>query len=314
MVEFYDPITKINISYALDKKLQKMWDKLKDKGLEKLNEDRVYLCDGREGTGKSTFVFQQAKYINPNFDINDICFKPNDFVNKIRTAPKGSVIVFDEAFRGLSSKSTRSKTNKAIVEAMMEVRQRNLIIFIVLPTIFLLELYAAVFRSEALFHVYKLKQAMASGRKLRAFKIYNYVKKKQLYLRGKQKYFSYAYPKIKRAKGKFHARMTDEWEAGIPYETFNMRAYLAKKEEAFKNGIGNEEEKEESKYLLQRDLIIQGLYKVGKDKEYPEFKSQKKISDWLEEIKVGLSQQSIAQLLGKLRENEENNNPPPTNT
>lgn len=82
----------------------------------------------------------------------------------------------------------------------MEMGQRNLVTFIVLPTIFLLELYAAVLRSYALFHVYKDKK----GR--RAYKIYNFKAKSQLYNAGKKKGFSYAFPKLsaKKVGGRFY--------------------------------------------------------------------------------------------------------------
>lgn len=297
-MEFYDPITKQNISYHIDSKLIKLWDALKGGGLAKLNEDRVYLVDGREGSGKTSFVIQQGKYLDPKLDISRICFTPNEFLYQIRTAPKGSVVIFDEAFRGLSSKSTRSKVNKAIVESLMEVRQRNLIIFIVLPTIFLLEIYAAVFRSEALFHVYKLKSKMADGRKKRAFKIYNYVKKKQLYLRGKAKYFSYAKPTIRKAKGKFFVKEIEGFEGGVPYETFNIKAYLAKKDAAFRSN-GEKEEPEETKYMKQRDLIIKGLYNQF-------IKSHRKLSAWLESVGVGLGSRAVGDIVGKITENTEN--------
>jgi hypothetical protein len=250
MVEFVDVLTGVTLSYHLDKKLKDRWDKLKGGKLASINEDRVYLVDGRERTGKSSFVFQQAKYIDPTFNVDRICFRPEDFLNQIRTVPKGSVVVFDEAFRGLSSKSTRSKTNKAIVEAMMEVGQRNLIIFIVLPTIFLLEIYAAVFRSECLFHIYKLKSGSSDGVKHRAFKIYNYQKKKQLYLRGKTKYFSYSKPYISKAKGRFFLKRYTHPLYALPYETFEMDAYLKKKEQAFRESE-KKEDSEEDKYKIK---------------------------------------------------------------
>jgi hypothetical protein len=272
MVEFYDPIAKQDISYHLDENLKVMWDRLRDGKLAAMNEDRVYVVDGRERTGKSSFTFQQAKYLDPTFTVENICFKPEDFLSRLRNAKKGSVIVFDEAFRGLSSKSSRSKVNKAIVEALMEVGQRNLIVFIVLPTLFLLEIYAAVFRTEGLFHIYKMKAKKASGSSHRAFKIYNYRKKKELYLRGKTKYFSYTYPKIKRAKGRFYAKPTKDYPAGSPYETFDMKAYLHKKDYAFRN-IGEMEEDESSKYVRYLHNVIRGV-----KKDYT--KTLKATSDW----------------------------------
>jgi hypothetical protein len=294
MVEFYDPIAKENVSYHLDAKLKAKWDGLRNGKLEEINEDRIYIVDGRERTGKSSFAFQQAKYLDPTFTTERICFRPEDFLYQIRNAPKGSVVVFDEAFRGLSSKASRSKVNKAIVEALMEVGQRNLVIFIILPTIFLLEIYAAVFRSECLFHIYKLKDKTSGGRRQRAFKIYNYQKKKQLYLRGRSKYFSYSQPKITRAKGKFFIKKTEEWPSGLPYSTFDMKAYIAKKDQAFRDS-GEKEEKEESKYKIQRDMIIKALYEEH-------YNSHRKLATWLQEKGVDLG----AAIVGRIIKGVEN--------
>ena len=294
MVEFVDVLTGVTLSYHLDKKLKDRWDKLKGGKLASINEDRVYLVDGRERTGKSSFVFQQAKYIDPTFNVDRICFRPEDFLNQIRTVPKGSVVVFDEAFRGLSSKSTRSKTNKAIVEAMMEVGQRNLIIFIVLPTIFLLEIYAAVFGSECLFHIYKLKSGSSDGVKHRAFKIYNYQKKKQLYLRGKTKYFSYSKPYISKAKGRFFLKRYTHPLYALPYETFEMDAYLKKKEQAFRESEKKEDEGESNREK-EIILITKGIYK-----EY--INSLRKLSEAYRRWGVTKSKDNIRLMLGKLVE------------
>lgn len=187
------------LQYHIEPKIKKKWDKLRGLKLQKKDEDRVYIVDGRERTGKSVFALQQARYLDPTFSVDRVCFTPEEFLEQIRTAPPGSVVVFDEAFRGLSSKGSQSKVNKMIVQAMMEMGQRNLIIFIVLPTFFLLELYAAVLRSNCLFHVYKDR----SGKRL--FKTYNYQKKSQLYNYGKKKGFSYLIPKVsvKSTGGKF---------------------------------------------------------------------------------------------------------------
>lgn len=257
MVNYPDANTGEVLTNFIDKKLIKIWDGIKDGELERKHEDRVYLVDGREGSGKSFFAIQQAKYIDPTFSANDVYFSPEKFLHAIRTAKSGKVIIFDEAFRGLSSKGTRSKVNRAIVQALMEVRQRSLIIFIVLPTIFLLEIYAACFRSEALFHIYKLKKAAGSGERRRAFKIYNYNKKMQLYLRGKNKYFSYAYPRIKMAKGMFLVNTLDNGDK-TPYKTFDLAKYRHEKNEAFKENGEKDEIKQDN---TQRNICIYILYK-----------------------------------------------------
>lgn len=191
MVEFKDPLNGNTLSYFIDKKLVTRWDKLR-KDLVNKDEDRVYLVDGMEGSGKSVWTLQQAKYIDRDFSLDRVCFTPEDFLKTIVNAKKGQVVVFDEAFRGLSSKSSMSRTNKTLVRAMMEMRQRNLVVFIVLPTFFLLETYAATARSHALFHIYKSKN---NGR--RCFRIYPRSKKNVLYYIGKRKGFSYAIPRVR---------------------------------------------------------------------------------------------------------------------
>lgn len=194
------------ISYFIEDDLKKRWDKIKNGQLIKKDEDRAYIVDGREGTGKSVFTFQQASYLDPTFSKNikeRICFTPESFLKAIRTAPRGSVIVFDEAFRGLSSRAALSKVNKQIIQALMEMRQRNLIIFIVLPSFFLLDIYPAMLRSNCLFHIYKGKKTGRRGY-LRA---YNYKKKATLYQIGLKKGWSYGKPYIKKS-GRFYGKYT----------------------------------------------------------------------------------------------------------
>lgn len=255
MVDFHDPIQNITLSYHIDKNLRKKWDKLRDGKLKKSDEDRCYLVDGRERSGKSVFTFQQAKYIDPTFDINRVCFSPDEFLEAIRTAKRGQVVVFDEAFRGLSSKGSQSKVNKKIIQALMEVGQRNLIIFIVLPTFFLLEMYAAVLRSNVLFHVFKDKKGT------RRVRVYNYQKKSLLYNTGKKKGFSYAFPKVRYSCRFFNKYAIDE------------QAYRKKKGDSFKEPIPipvddptkNEEYQEKLEKLL---LILKNYANLSQRKLY----------------------------------------------
>ena len=180
--------------------------------------------------------------------------------------------------------------NKKIVEALMEVGQRNLVIFIVLPTIFLLEMYAAVLRSHALFHIYK------TADKRRAYKIYNDAKKKELYLRGKTKYMSYAKPPIKKAKGRFLVKKTEEYPQGIPYETFELEAYLKKKHDVFANVEAEEEEEDyETHSSILLSLVLSWILKKFD-------MSQNELANEFKAVNIGLTQQAISLRLGKLKE------------
>jgi hypothetical protein len=87
--------------------------------------------------------------------------------------------------------------NKLLIQLMMECRQKNLIVFIVMPTFFMLEKYVAVFRATGLFHVYRNKKGQ------RGFWMYfNYNTKKKLYDYGMKRYYSYKWPGSN-FKGKF---------------------------------------------------------------------------------------------------------------
>jgi len=186
------------VTYHLNDKLKAKWDKLKEGGLAKDDEDRIYVVDGQEGVGKSLFAIQQAAFIDPtiledgkNGDaLPRICFSVKEFINSIRqnrsTKEKTKVVLFDEAFRGLSSKSSLSKSNKLLVQALQEARQQNLVIFLVTPSFFMLEFYAAVLRTNALFHVVKERKS-----KRRYVRIFGKRQKNILYQIGVRKGWSY---------------------------------------------------------------------------------------------------------------------------
>jgi len=180
-------------SYYMNPRLKEKWDKIKDGKLHKKDEDRVYIVDGRERVGKSVFTLQQAAYIDPTI-IDDykerITFTSEETLEAIRKTKSDKThtkaIIFDEAFRGLSSKSALSKTNKKLVQSMMEMGQNNIVLFIVSPSFFLLEMYPAVLRSNALFHIMKKKKGNA-----RSFRAFNYQKKATLYRYGIKKGWGY---------------------------------------------------------------------------------------------------------------------------
>lgn len=204
----------------------------------KKDDDSVICVDGAEGSGKSVFAFQLAKLLDPDFDLENVCLNAETFQKRIIEAKKGSCIVYDEAFTGLSSKSAISPINKALVEVMMEMRQKNLKVLIVLPTYFMLEKYVALFRTKCLFHIYRKRGArgwwMYFGKK----------KKKLLYLLGK-KFLSYSKPYSDR-RGKFPAAYT-----------VNEAAYREKKANAFSK---KERSTKESRFKRHRDILLWLLY------------------------------------------------------
>lgn len=146
----------------------------------KRDDDRVILIDGAERAGKSVLAMQIAKKVDPTFNLSRVCFNADEFVSAVSDAEKYHAVIFDEAFRGLSSRSSLSQLNRVVISKMMEMGQKNLFIIIVLPTFFMLDKYVAIFRSSSLFHVYK----KGSDRGFWLF--FDDKSKKRLYLNGKK--------------------------------------------------------------------------------------------------------------------------------
>ena len=246
IVTFQDPVVNQEISYYLDPILKPKWEVLRKKVI-KYNNDRVYIVVGKEGAGKSFWTFQQAKFIDPTFNIDRICFTPKEFLDTITNCPEGSVVVFDEAFRGFSSKSACSRINKALVQAMMEVRRRNLIIFIVLPAFPLLEPYIAIHRSRALFYIFDRRE-----KSYRGWKCYNLRKKIYLYYQSKKNY-GILPPSFTKTRGKFFCpkKEINNKKIYVPYETFPMIEYDNKKGKAFSSQTTEQKIVDNSKQELK---------------------------------------------------------------
>jgi len=164
---------------------------------------------------------------------------PLEFSQAIMKAKKGQAIVYDEAFTGLSSRGALSEINKLLVSLMMEMRQKNLFVIIVLPTFFLLDKYVALWRAKCLIHVY-----MKSSKR-GYFTFFNRKKKKILYLRGKK---DYSYSVIKtRFRGRFTAK-----------SVIDDIKYRKKKAKALKS---RDRRTRSDKYKAQRDKLLYILYK-----------------------------------------------------
>ncbi len=229
--------------YYIAKEIKAMLDKAKKQVKEK-DWDRVYIIDGEEGSGKSLLGLQIGKYLDPTLNLDRICFNGKNFSDAISKSESNQCLIFDEAFNGLDSGGTMTKLNRLIVRKLMECRQKNLFIIIILPTIFLLQKYAAIFRSRCLFHVY------ATNRGERGYyRIYNKKNKKILYLEGK-KFYSYAKPLINNSYRYYGIYPIDEEQ------------YRDKKLKSLTEEDGGKEE--EDKYYFRFGLMCRYLKKEYK--------------------------------------------------
>lgn len=277
--------------YYIHNGLKKKWDSIKDGKLAQKDEDRVYVVDGRERSGKSLFSIQQVAYIDPTIlDDEDekilprICFSSKEVLYAIRntrsTKSHTKVIIFDEAFRGMSSKSALSQENKRLVQAMMEMGQFNLVLFIVSPSFFLLEMYPAVLRSNALFHIKKDKKSQR-----RIFKVYNYNKKAMLYQIGIRK--GWGYPIGTKQKGNFF----NKYPGGDAFEI----KYRKKKADSLKET--NKEETKIHRWQTQRDTLLKILHEQGL--------SYSQIVEILKDKGIPISKGQISNILLKNKEKDD---------
>ena len=227
------------IDYYISPEIKQQLDNSKEVVVE-ADQDRIFLVTGREGSGKSWLAMQLAAYLDNTFCLDDVCFNSDSFGKRIRQVNKLKAIVFDESFKGLSSKGALSKENKKLVNILIECRQRNLFLFIVLPSIFILDRYIALFRSHVLFNTSIYKKDY----KKRYYKVYNFQNKHLLYILG-QKYMSYSKPKIWK-KYRFYGK--------LPL-SITKEEYQKKKSESFKEKEV-EEVPEFTRLINQRNLAI----------------------------------------------------------
>ena len=240
-VTIKDPSTKKEISYFMEPWIKKKFDEKIIPDIQKKDKDCVIAIDGKEGSGKSTLALQLCKYVDPTFNLSRVVFTPEEFRDVVYKAKHNQAIMFDEAFTGFSSRSALSGVNRTLISLMMQIRQMNLFIVIVLPTVFLLDKYISLFRTRVLIHVYESK-----GRR-GFFKVYSSKKKKQLILHKDAKMYAYGIHTNK--KGRFYGVFA------IGDDT-DEKKYRKKKEDALKRAESNPMTGSAVKYREQRDIMI----------------------------------------------------------
>lgn len=246
-----------NKQYYMDGFLKQNFDEFKPILIEK-DWDFVGLIDGREGSGKSTIAQQACYYFDETFNLDRIVFTPQEFEEQVMKAEKGQAILWDEAAEGTSANNYYSQINKSIKRMLQQIRQKNLVIFIVLPYFFELEKYVAIARSQCLIHVYTKPGTLVRG----FFTFFGYTNKKNLYVAGK-KFYSYDWP-----KSDFHGNFRDGY-------VVDEAAYRKKKSTSLAKLKAEPQTSKDIRFSEQRDKVIYEFWKVT---QYP----YKTIADILE--------------------------------
>ena len=231
--------------------------------------DWVVLIDGIEGGGKSVLAQQMAYEVDNTLSLDRITFTPETFKSAVKNANKYQSVIYDEAYTGLSSRGTMSDINKTLVQMLAEIRQKNLFIFIVMPTFFDLDRYVAIWRSKGLIHVYTDNE-YERGR----FAFYNKDRKKLLYILGK-KFYDYNKP-----RANFRGRFTN-------YYVVDEVEYRAKKLKALSEHKDKNELKDESRFPIALKALCSLV-------------STREASKMLHSLGLELTQSSIVKIVGKI--------------
>ena len=228
--------------FFIDNIISDQLNKVKKRVLTK-DRDFVMVIDGEEGVGKSVLAMQIAKYLDPEFNLDKICFNSDSFIKAIKSPEmkKGACIVLDEAFSAINSRASMTEVNRSMIGVATEMRQRNLFVIIVLPSFFDLDKYFALWRCKSLIHVY------FTPTEERRYIIFPKTKKKLLYLNGKKTY-DYSKPKSPFPPSTFSN-----------YYPVNEEEYRIKKANAFKKRVVSNQAR---KWLTQRNSYMKHLIRA----------------------------------------------------
>ena len=242
--------------YHVNNRLLKYWTVNSLVNMKKKDSDRVYITDGHERGGKSLWTIQQACILEPGLLespeklVSRICFTAEEFRDVVRNTKNG-VVIFDEAFRGLASRATMSRTNKMLIQILMEMGQNNNIVFIVLPSFFMLDIYPAMLRSNCLFNIYEDKRS-----RKRCWRFYNKADKNKLYQWGVKRGWSYL------IKSKVSGNFYNKFPGGDAFR----EAYLKKKAASLAGMFEKEEKSNEEPREVKLIRHLKEEYKYSNQK------------------------------------------------
>ncbi len=168
-----------NEGYYMDEKLRRNLDIIK-KVVTTNDRDWRAISVALPGDGKTTFMLQILKYLDPKFNLDMVVFDIEEASKKFdEVNEKYRAMLIDES-NDLASSQVGTKIAKDYTALDNMVRQKNWYVIYILPDYFSLSRNFAMFRSNLLIRIYTKKG------KRGYFAVYGRDKKRMLYLRGKK--------------------------------------------------------------------------------------------------------------------------------
>jgi predicted XRE-type DNA-binding protein len=132
------------------------------------NFDFVFAVTGMEGSAKSSCVVLSMTYIahklGITFNHTDVCFNVEQLDEKIDKSQPGSLISLDEFVLLGSSEDTMTKLQKVLRKKFTLIRKKRLFIFLVMPSIHMMNKYFCIARIRGLINckVYNFQRGYAT--------------------------------------------------------------------------------------------------------------------------------------------------------
>ena len=227
--------------YPITKEMRQTLDTVKGSVLYK-NNDFVTLIDGNVGLGKSTLACQIAKYLDPTFNLSQLCFNPQQFMEAIKSSKPFKAIILDEAMT-LNSRNSMTQDNKQVNQLLSQIRSHSLFLILNIPSAHDIDRSLFLSRCGMLIHCY----SPSFGTK-GYYKVFHKNKQrlKNLYLLGKKMY-SYSRPPPN-FKGGFSSCFV-----------LDQKEYNKKKDKA----IFNPQLTQTHTAFQERNIYIKGLREKG---------------------------------------------------
>lgn len=103
----------------------------------KNNKNFIACITGSTGSGKSWSALREGEVLDPNFNIDNVCFSGQQFMDlingKVKDLRKGAYIVFDEIQVTMGHLDYQSLQSKLLNYVLQTFRHRNFILFMTSP-------------------------------------------------------------------------------------------------------------------------------------------------------------------------------------
>lgn len=230
----WDNYLESNMRIILERAIPNKWDAL-------------FIIFGREGSGKTTVGTQVCTYLDPTFDLDRVCFKPDQFLAAVDNAKPEEAILWDEAIYGANAAQWANEISQAVISRLTTIRKRKLKIVICFPYLYMLNKY---FISRSLASIYVYAKAF-DKRGFMSF--YNQRKTEYLYELMKSKYSYNWQGAIKRVLPSFHCKFPN-------YLCLPEEMYEDKKDRS--TSSENTSKKEE----IHKELLVKLIIYLSKNK------------------------------------------------